>query len=97
MVADLVRLLDHLKVGETAVVGYSMGAEIGLRLLVDHPQAGRITRHRRVGLVRVSGRCRPCGLVGVRFAFVADPQHMSDVPGAIGIDSHECLGVTATA
>lgn len=40
MVEDLVRLLDQLEIGEVAVVGYSMGAEIGLRLAVEHP--GRV-------------------------------------------------------
>lgn len=37
MVEDLIRLLDHLEIREVAVVGYSMGAEIGLRLAVEHP------------------------------------------------------------
>jgi len=41
VVEDLVRLLDHLRIGEVAVVRYSMGAEIGLRLTVEHPDRVR--------------------------------------------------------
>ncbi|QEL18674.1 alpha/beta fold hydrolase [Limnoglobus roseus] len=37
MAEDVVRLLDHAKVKKAHVVGYSMGAMIAGRLLVDHP------------------------------------------------------------
>ena len=37
MVEDVVRLLDHLDIERAHVIGYSMGAEIALRLVVDHP------------------------------------------------------------
>lgn len=37
MSEDIVRLLDHLKVKKAHVLGYSMGAFIAGRLLVDHP------------------------------------------------------------
>ena len=37
-VADVVRLLDHLKIKKAHVVGYSMGATIAGRLLVQHPE-----------------------------------------------------------
>jgi len=37
MAEDVVRLLDHAKVKKTHVVGYSMGAFVAGKLLVDHP------------------------------------------------------------
>ena len=37
MVADAVRLLDHLKIKKAHVVGYSMGASIANKLLTTHP------------------------------------------------------------
>jgi pimeloyl-ACP methyl ester carboxylesterase len=37
-VADIPRLLDHLKIDKAHVVGYSMGAEIAGNLLVLHPE-----------------------------------------------------------
>ena len=37
MVEDAVRLLDHLDVKRAHVVGYSMGASIVTRFLIDHP------------------------------------------------------------
>jgi len=37
MADDVVRLLDHVKVKKAHVVGYSMGALIAGKLLVDHP------------------------------------------------------------
>lgn len=36
MAADVVRLLDHLDIRKADYLGYSMGARIGLDLLVDH-------------------------------------------------------------
>ena len=42
MAGDLVRLLDHLNVQAAAYLGYSMGARIGLEVVLDHPD--RITR-----------------------------------------------------
>jgi pimeloyl-ACP methyl ester carboxylesterase len=41
MVADVVNLLDHLELERVDYVGYSMGSQIGLRLLVAHPQRVR--------------------------------------------------------
>lgn len=38
MIADAVRLLDHLKIERAHVVGYSMGAFITLKLLTTHPE-----------------------------------------------------------
>ncbi len=42
MSGDVIRLLDHLDVQTAAYVGYSMGARIGLQVVLDHPD--RLTR-----------------------------------------------------
>jgi pimeloyl-ACP methyl ester carboxylesterase len=42
MVQDVVNLLDHLALDKVDYIGYSMGSQIGLRLLVAHP--GRVRR-----------------------------------------------------
>jgi len=42
MTGDVVRLLDHVDVAEAAYLGYSMGARIGLEVVMDFPD--RITR-----------------------------------------------------
>lgn len=36
-VNDVLRLMDHLGIGQAYVVGYSMGGRIALRLLTEHP------------------------------------------------------------
>lgn len=41
MMADQVRLLDHLGIDEAHVVGYSMGGFITLKLLTEHPERVR--------------------------------------------------------
>jgi pimeloyl-ACP methyl ester carboxylesterase len=38
MVADVVRLMDHLKIPQARVAGYSMGGSIALKLAVNHPK-----------------------------------------------------------
>ena len=38
MAADVVRLLDHLDVASAAYLGYSMGARIGLEVVLDFPE-----------------------------------------------------------
>jgi len=38
MVEDVANLLDHLDLEQVHYVGYSMGSQIGLRLLVAHPE-----------------------------------------------------------
>ncbi|MEM9659311.1 MAG: alpha/beta hydrolase, partial [Planctomycetota bacterium] len=38
MVADVLRVLDHLSIDRAHVVGYSMGGFIALKLLTDHPE-----------------------------------------------------------
>jgi pimeloyl-ACP methyl ester carboxylesterase len=42
MAGDVLRLLDHLEVPRAAYLGYSMGARIGLEVMMDAPE--RITR-----------------------------------------------------
>ena len=42
MTGDVVRLLDHLEVASAAYLGYSMGARIGLEVILDFPR--RVTR-----------------------------------------------------
>src|SRR5712691_1457816 len=42
MTGDVVRLLDHADVAEAAYLGYSMGARIGLEVVMDYPD--RVTR-----------------------------------------------------
>ncbi|TMD17348.1 MAG: alpha/beta fold hydrolase [Chloroflexi bacterium] len=42
MTGDVIRLLDHLDVSSAAYLGYSMGARIGLEVVLDFP--ARITR-----------------------------------------------------
>lgn len=42
MAGDVVRLLDHLNVPAAAYLGYSMGARIGLQVVLQHPR--RVTR-----------------------------------------------------
>ncbi len=41
MVEDAVRLLDHLKIKDAHVIGYSMGASITGKLLATHPERVR--------------------------------------------------------
>jgi pimeloyl-ACP methyl ester carboxylesterase len=41
MVQDVVNLIDHLDLERVDYVGYSMGSQIGLRLLVAHPDRVR--------------------------------------------------------
>lgn len=38
MVEDVVRLMDHLGIEDAHVAGYSIGAEIALRLAAEHPE-----------------------------------------------------------
>ncbi len=38
MVADIVRLLDHVDIRKTHIVGYSMGGRIVAKLVADHPE-----------------------------------------------------------
>jgi pimeloyl-ACP methyl ester carboxylesterase len=38
MAEDVVRVLDHLRIGRADYLGYSMGARIGLELVLAHPE-----------------------------------------------------------
>ena len=38
MSEDVAALLDHLEIDKAAVFGYSMGASVGIRLAMDHPE-----------------------------------------------------------
>lgn len=38
MVADVIRLLDHLKIEKAHLLGYSMGGMITFKLMTDHPE-----------------------------------------------------------
>lgn len=42
MSGDVVRLLDHLDLAAASYLGYSMGARIGLQVVLEHPR--RVTR-----------------------------------------------------
>jgi CubicO group peptidase (beta-lactamase class C family)/pimeloyl-ACP methyl ester carboxylesterase len=42
MVNDVMRLLDHLQIARAAVVGYSMGGSIAMKLLAEHPDRIRV-------------------------------------------------------
>lgn len=41
MVEDIVRLMDHLEFDTAHIAGYSMGAEIALKLVTEHPERVR--------------------------------------------------------
>jgi pimeloyl-ACP methyl ester carboxylesterase len=42
MASDVIGVLDHLAIDRAAYLGYSMGARIGLQVILDHPR--RVTR-----------------------------------------------------
>ena len=42
MAGDVIRLLDEMAIEKTAYLGYSMGARIGLEVILEHPE--RVTR-----------------------------------------------------
>jgi len=37
MVNDVIRLMDHLEIKQAAIVGYSMGGSIAMKMLTEHP------------------------------------------------------------
>ncbi len=41
MVDDVINLLDHLGLDRVDYIGYSMGSEIGIRVVVEHPERVR--------------------------------------------------------
>jgi len=38
MIADVIHLMDSLDIQKAHIIGYSMGAEIALRLAIEHPE-----------------------------------------------------------
>ena len=56
MAADVIALLDHLGIARTDLIGYSMGARIGLRLAIE--QGGRLGRAVLGGLGTAGGRAQ---------------------------------------
>src|SRR5256885_11375581 len=42
MVNDVVRLMDHLGIKKVALVGYSMGGSIAMKILTVHPDRIRV-------------------------------------------------------
>jgi pimeloyl-ACP methyl ester carboxylesterase len=55
MAEDAVRLLDHLGIGRTDVMGYSMGARIAAFLVLAHPERVRSVVFAGVGINMVRG------------------------------------------
>lgn len=78
MASDAIALMDHLKIGQFDVIGYSMGARIAVRLALDHGE-----RLRRVvlsgngwGMVEGTGDWTPVrdALLAASLADVNDPR-----------------------
>ena len=42
MVNDVVRLMDHLGIKKSIIIGYSMGGSIGMKMLTEHPDRIRL-------------------------------------------------------
>jgi len=42
MVNDVVRLMDHLGIKKSVIIGYSMGGSIGMKMLTEHPDRIRM-------------------------------------------------------
>jgi pimeloyl-ACP methyl ester carboxylesterase len=42
MVNDVVRLMDHLGIKKSIIIGYSMGGSIGMKMLTEHPDRIRM-------------------------------------------------------
>lgn len=73
MAADVARLLDHLDIASAPYLGYSMGARIGLQLVLDFPQ--RVQRAVLGGLGE-AGRIEAAGAISHAFTIgepTADP------------------------
>jgi pimeloyl-ACP methyl ester carboxylesterase len=73
LVADAVNLLEHLDLEPADCIGYSMGAHLALRILVDHP--GRL-RRAVLGGLRTSGGAQRAQAIAARMrgdASVTDP------------------------
>lgn len=79
MAGDAANLIDHLGLGPTDVVGYSMGARITARLALDHPAKVRRIALSGLGINMVRG------LAGTeRIAAALEAERTEDVVDPVG-------------
>lgn len=84
MVADIIRLMDHLSIDRPHVVGYSMGGTLALNLAVDHPQRVRSLVVAGQGLASVeeleatSGAAQALRDAGTALVLIPDPDSIRD-------------------
>jgi pimeloyl-ACP methyl ester carboxylesterase len=62
MAEDVRRLMDHLEIGQAAVMGYSMGARISAHLALAHPERLRALLLGGLGIHLVEGVGLPLGI-----------------------------------
>ncbi|MDT3379405.1 alpha/beta hydrolase [Labrys neptuniae] len=79
MAGDAVALLDHLRIGSAAVMGYSMGARITAFLALEHPQRVDAVIFGGLGVRLVQGEALPPTI-----AAAMEAPSLDDVPDAIG-------------
>jgi pimeloyl-ACP methyl ester carboxylesterase len=81
MAEDSRRLLDHLKIAQADVIGYSMGARIGAFLAINHPGRVRsvVFGGLAEGMIKGVGEPAPiaAALEAPTAAFLSDPQQKS--------------------
>lgn len=77
MAADILALLDHLRIAQADIMGYSLGAMLSLRFAMDHPDRCRSVVLAGVGdrLFAPSGQIEP-----VVEALLADSLHDAKTP-----------------
>lgn len=80
MTEDVIRMMDHVGVEQADLFGYSMGAGISLRAVVDHPERFRSVVLGGIGDVQRRGGRRP----GVAEALLADDPSKIEDPIARG-------------
>lgn len=84
MVEDIVRLMDHLSIGQAHVVGYSMGGTLALILAIDHPQRVRSLVVAGQGFASVeeleatSGAAQALRDAGTALVLIPDPDSIRD-------------------
>ena len=87
--SDLARLLDHLCIGSTAVLGYSQGGAVAQQLALDHPE--RVNRlvlgctyaHNAISVrERIEGRVVPLRTRCVWNAAVREARRFTGSEGA---------------